>query len=99
SKYIREGIFPPIDVAIVEACDVTSDGRIYLTNSSGMSGTYLPLAKDIYIELNEAHPLDMKGLHDIYLPEIHTGRLINIDYVDDRIGIYFFVYHFKYSFI
>ncbi|CAF1278410.1 unnamed protein product [Rotaria sordida] len=86
SKYIREGIFPPIDVAIVEACDVTSDGRIYLTNSSGMSGTYLPLAKDIYIELNEAHPLDMKGLHDIYLPEIHTGRPINIDYVDDRIG-------------
>ncbi|CAF0950776.1 unnamed protein product, partial [Adineta ricciae] len=85
-RYIREGIFPSIDVAIVEACDVTSDGRIYLTNSSGMSGTYLSLAKDIYIELNEAHPLDMKGLHDIYLPELHTGRPINIDYVDDRIG-------------
>ncbi|CAF3250540.1 unnamed protein product [Rotaria sp. Silwood2] len=86
SKYIREGIFSPIDVAIIEACDVTSDGRIYLTNSSGMSATYLALAKDIYIELNEAHPLDMKGLHDIYLPDIHTGRPINIDYVDDRIG-------------
>ncbi|CAF4882054.1 unnamed protein product, partial [Rotaria sp. Silwood1] len=86
SRYIREGIFPPIDVAVIEACDVTSDGRIYLTNSSGMSGTYLALAKDIYIELNEAHPLDMKGLHDIYLPELHSGRPINIDYVDDRIG-------------
>jgi len=85
-RYIREGIFPSIDVAIVEACDVTSDGRIYLTNSSGMSGTYLALAKDIYIELNEAHPLEMKGLHDIFLPELHTGRPINIDYVDDRIG-------------
>ncbi|CAF4678285.1 unnamed protein product, partial [Rotaria sp. Silwood2] len=86
SRYIREGIFPSIDVAIIEACDVTSDGRIYLTNSSGMSSTYLALAKDIYIELNEAHPLEMKGLHDIYLPELHTGRPINIDYVDDRIG-------------
>ncbi|CAF1372709.1 unnamed protein product [Adineta steineri] len=85
-RYIREGIFPPIDVAIIEACDVTPDGRIYLTNSSGMSGTYLSLAKDIYIELNQAHPLEMKGLHDIYLPELHTGRPINIDYVDDRIG-------------
>jgi len=85
-RYIREGIFPSIDVAIVEACDVTSDGRIYLTNSSGMSGTYLALAKDIYIELNQAHPLEMKGLHDIFLPELHTGRPINIDYVDDRIG-------------
>jgi succinyl-CoA:acetate CoA-transferase len=29
-RYIKEGIFPPIDVAIIEACDVTSDGRIYL---------------------------------------------------------------------
>ncbi|CAF3285500.1 unnamed protein product [Rotaria sp. Silwood2] len=86
SRYIREGIFPSIDVALIEACDVTSDGRIYLTNSSGMSGTYLALAKDIYIELNEAYPLEMKGLHDIYLPELHTGRPINIDYVDDRIG-------------
>lgn len=85
-RYIREGIFPPIDVAIIEACDITPDGRIYLTNSSGMSGTYLAVAKDIYIELNLAHPLEMKGLHDIYLPELHTGRPINIDYVDDRIG-------------
>jgi len=85
-RYIREGIFPSVDVAIIEACDVTPDGRIYLTNSSGMSGTYLAVAKDIYIELNLAHPLEMKSLHDIYLPELHTGRPINIDYVDDRIG-------------
>jgi succinyl-CoA:acetate CoA-transferase len=42
-RYIREGIFQPIDVALVEACDVTPDGRVYLTNSSGMSGTYLTL--------------------------------------------------------
>ncbi len=86
ARYIREGMFPKVDVAIVEACDVTADGRVYLTNSSGMSGTYLSLAKDIYIELNELHPLDMKGLHDMYLPEKYKGRPINIDYVDDRIG-------------
>ncbi|CAF3933134.1 unnamed protein product, partial [Rotaria sp. Silwood1] len=30
SRYIREEIFSSIDVAIVETCDVTSDGRIYL---------------------------------------------------------------------
>ncbi|CAF1199763.1 unnamed protein product [Didymodactylos carnosus] len=89
-RYIREGIFPPIDVAIVEACDVTSDGRIYLTNSSGMSGTYLALAKDIYIELNEAHPMEMKGLHDMFLPDSLHGRPINIDHVDDRIGTPYF---------
>lgn len=86
SRYIREGIFPAIDVALIEACDVTSDGRIYLTNSSGMSATYLSLAKEVFIELNLAHPLEMKGIHDIYLPELHSGRPINIDHVDDRIG-------------
>lgn len=98
-KYIREGIFPPIDVAIIEACDITPDGRVYLTNSSGMSGTYLSLAKQIFIELNEAHPLDMKGLHDIYLPELHSGRPIQIDYVDDRIGstrFHFIFSHFSF---
>ena len=86
AKYIGEGIFPPIDVAIVEACDVTEDGRIYLTNSSGMSATYLSLAKEIYIELNQAHPMQMKGLHDIYLPSMYSAQAIHIDHVDDRIG-------------
>jgi succinyl-CoA:acetate CoA-transferase len=85
-RYLKEGIFPSVDVAIIEACDVTADGRVYLTNSSGMSGTYLALAKDIYIELNQAHPLEMKGLHDIFLPEVYSGKPIQIDYVDDRIG-------------
>lgn len=94
ARYIREKIFPSIDVAVIEACDVTADGRIYLTNSSGMSGTYLSLAKDIYIELNQAYPLEMKGLHDIYVPESHTGKAINIDYVDDRIGIYIILYFY-----
>lgn len=93
ARYIREGIFPSIDVAIVEACDVTEDGRIYLTNSSGMSATYLALAKEIYIELNEAHPQGMKGLHDIFLPEMHSGRPIQIDYVDDRIGSFLLHLH------
>ena len=45
SRYIREGIFPSIDVAIIEACDVTSDGRIYLTNSSGMSANLFIFSK------------------------------------------------------
>lgn len=89
-RFIREGIFPSIDVALIEACDVTADGRVYLTNSSGMSGTYLSLAKEIFIELNVKHPLEMKGLHDIYIPELHSGKPINIDYVDDRIGWFLF---------
>ena len=51
-----------------------------------MNGTYFSLAKKIYIELNEAHPMEMKGLHDNYRPELHPGRPLNIEYVDDRLS-------------
>ncbi|MCB1193549.1 MAG: succinate CoA transferase [Leptospiraceae bacterium] len=87
ASYITHGILEPIDVAIVEAVDVTADGRIYLTTSSGMSATYINHAKEIFIELNENHPLELKGFHDIYLPDLPPkGRPIFITHVDDRIG-------------
>lgn len=84
---IEHGILDPIDVAIIEASEVTPDGRIYLTSSSGMSPTYIKYAKEIYIELNLHHPADLKGYHDIYIPPIPPeGRPIFITHVDDRIG-------------
>jgi len=86
-KYIEHGILPAIDVAIVEAVDVTSDGRIYLTTSSGMSATYLLHAKDVYVELTDVHPQELKGYHDIYLPSHHSqGLPIPILSPQDRIG-------------
>ncbi|HRG45626.1 MAG: succinate CoA transferase [Leptospiraceae bacterium] len=87
AHYIRDGILDPIDVAIVEAVDVSSDGRIWLTTSSGMSRTYLHHAKDIYIELNSRPPLELKGFHDLTAPEQPPhGRSVPISRVDDRIG-------------
>ncbi|BDA79774.1 acetyl-CoA hydrolase [Leptospira kobayashii] len=86
-KYIEHGILPSIDVAIVEAVDVTADGKIYLTTSSGMSATYLLNAKEIYIELTDIHPAELKGYHDIYLLPHHSRTLpINIVSPEDRIG-------------
>ena len=86
--YIEHGFLEPIDVAIVEAVDVTEDGRIYLTTSSGMSPTFIHYAWKVYIELNEHHPLELKGFHDIYMPELPPhGRPIHITNVDDRIGV------------
>lgn len=86
--YIEHGILEPIDVAIVEAVDVTPDGKIYLTTSSGMSPTFIQYAKEVYIELNEYHPFELKGYHDIYLPDLPPhGRPIHITCVDDRIGV------------
>ncbi|GBF50133.1 acetyl-CoA hydrolase [Leptospira ryugenii] len=87
-KYIEHGLLPEIDVAIVEAIDVSSDGKIYLTTSSGMSATYLKAAKEIYIELTDIHPIELKGYHDIYLPDHHSkGLAIPIHNVEDRVGL------------
>ncbi|MDF3819364.1 succinate CoA transferase [Leptospira sp. 96542] len=87
-KYIEHGILPKIDVSIVEAVDVTPDGKIYLTTSSGMSATYLKNAEDVYIELTDVHPIELKGYHDVYLPTHHDkGMPINILSPDDRIGL------------
>ncbi len=88
ATYIVHGVLDPIDVAIVEACDVTPDGRIYLTTSSGLSSTFVAYARDVYVELNEEQPLGLKGYHDIYLPDPPPrGRPINITSVDDRVGV------------
>ncbi|MDX1960709.1 MAG: succinate CoA transferase [Leptospiraceae bacterium] len=87
AHYIRDGILEPIDVAIVEAVDVSSDGRIWLTTSSGMSHTYVHYAKEVYIELNTHQPLELKGFHDLASPEQPPyGRPVPISRVDDRIG-------------
>jgi acetyl-CoA hydrolase/succinyl-CoA:acetate CoA-transferase len=88
ASYIVHGILDPIDVAIIEAVDVTADGRIYLTSSSGLSPTFVACAREVFVELNEFHPLELKGYHDIYLPDPPPhGRPIHITSVDDRIGV------------
>jgi acetyl-CoA hydrolase/succinyl-CoA:acetate CoA-transferase len=88
ANYIVHGVLDPIDVAIVEACDVTPDGRVYLTTSSGLSPTFVEYAKEVYVEINEHQPAELKGYHDIYRPDPPPyGRPIHITSVDDRIGV------------
>ncbi len=88
APYIEHGILDPIDAAIIEAVDVTDDGRIYLSTSSGMSPTFISYASEVYIELNTSQPVELKGFHDIFLPELPPhGRPIHINHVDDRIGV------------
>jgi acetyl-CoA hydrolase/succinyl-CoA:acetate CoA-transferase len=88
ASYINHRILEPIDAAIIEAVDVTPDGRIYLTTSSGLTPTFVQFAEEVFVELNEFYPKELKGYHDIYLPEPPPhGRPIHITNVDDRIGV------------
>ena len=46
------GIFGNIDIAVVEATEITPDGRVYLSTSIGASPTFLQYADKVIIELN-----------------------------------------------
>lgn len=66
---IRYGFLGKFDWAIIEACNVTEDGRIIPTTSVGASPTFCRVADKILIELNRSHPAALRGIHDIYEPK------------------------------
>ena len=90
-QMVRWGFLAKPTVALVEAVDVTDDGRIYLSASGGASASYLQTAERILIELNSFYGHGLKGYHDVYIPEdmpnrqtiplLHTGDRIGTDYV------------------
>lgn len=84
---VRYGFLGKFDLAVVEACDVTSDGQIVLTTSVGAAPTFCHVADKILVELNEYHPVALRGIHDIYEPHDPPHReAIPLTRVRDRIG-------------
>ena len=84
---VRYGFLGELDWAIVEAADVSVDGKILLTTSVGAAPTFLSQAKKILIEVNRRHPKELLGFHDIYEPASPPHRRpIPICHADDRIG-------------
>ena len=65
---LRYGFLGKIDVAIVEAADVTEDGEIVPTCGVGILPTICRMADRIIVELNDKHPKEIRGMHDIYEP-------------------------------
>lgn len=83
----RYGFLGPVDVAVVEAADITAGGGIVLTDGVGAAPTFCNLAKKVIIELNRHHPPTVLGLHDIYEPADPPYRKqIPIYKPSDRIG-------------
>ncbi|MGL5937777.1 MAG: acetyl-CoA hydrolase/transferase family protein [Phocaeicola sp.] len=88
AQEIRFGYFGKIDVAIIEACDITPDGKVYLTAAVGITPTIARLADKVIIELNRAHSKNIIGLHDIYEPlDPPYRREIPIFKANDRAGL------------
>lgn len=87
AQEIRFGFFGKVDVAIIEACELTADGKIYLTAAGGISPTICEKADKIIVELNSAHSKNMMSLHDVYQPlDPPYRREIPIYKPSDRVG-------------
>ena len=87
AQEVRYGFMGKVDVAILEACEVTEDGKVYLTAAGGISPTVARLADKVIVELNAAHSKAGMGLHDVYEPlDPPYRREIPIFKVNDRIG-------------
>ena len=87
AQSLRYGFLGKIDVAIVEAADVTEDGEIVPTSGVGILPTICRMADRIIIELNCRHPKEIRGMHDIYEPLDPPHRKpIPLEQAGDRIG-------------
>jgi propionyl-CoA:succinyl-CoA transferase len=61
------GFFGKINVAVIEATEITPDGRVYLSTSIGASPTYLRYAEKIIIEINVHQSQRLREMADIYV--------------------------------
>ncbi len=87
AQSLRYGFLGKVNVAIVEAADVTENGEIVPTSGVGITPTICRLADKIIVELNKKHPKEIRGMHDIYEPaDPPCRREIPIYTPSDRIG-------------
>ncbi len=59
------GFLGNVDWAVIEAAEITSDGRIYLSTSIGASPTFLHCADNVIIELNRYHSVRLSEMADV----------------------------------
>jgi len=87
AQELRYGFMPKPKFAIIEVCDITSDGELVLTSGVGISPTIAELADCIIVELNHNHPKELRGFHDLYQPlDPPHRREIPVYKPSDRIG-------------
>lgn len=87
AQKLRYGTFGDIDVAIIEAAEISDNGEILLGTGMGVTPTIAMLAKKIIVEINDKIPATIRGLHDVYIPaDPPYRREIPIYKASDRIG-------------
>ncbi len=86
-QQVNYGFFGDVDVCIVEAIAITKEGNLILGPGVGNTPIFAKLAKKIIVEVNTAQPLELEGMHDIYIQDKPPNRReIPIYSTGDRIG-------------
>lgn len=87
AKQVRSGALGKLDLAVIEAAGITDEGFIIPSVLVSEVPTLLEYAERAIVEINTNLPLELYGLHDIYLLELPRRRKpIPINSVSDRIG-------------
>ena len=86
-EHLRAREMGRLDLAVIEATAITEEGWIVPTTSVGNTASFARLAEKLVIEINLSQPLELEGLHDIYIPTKRpTREPIPIVACDSRIG-------------
>lgn len=87
SQDLRYGFFGDIDLAVIEATEMSPNGDVILGAGLGMSPTIAKMAKKVIIEYSSYYHNSFRGFHDNYLPlDPPNRREIPIYKPSDRIG-------------
>ncbi len=82
------GFFGKVDLAVIEATNVTNEGQVFLTSSIGASPAFLQCADKVVIELNRYHSPRVAELADIaVVPRLLHRCPIPIEAPLERIGL------------
>ncbi len=71
---LLEGFLGKVDFAVIEATEITADGRVYLTSSIGASPTFLKYADRVMIEINHYHSSRLREMTDILILQTPPHR-------------------------
>ena len=84
---IRGGELGPLDLAVVEAVEITPEGNLIPGYRLHDMPNFVQAADRVIVQISAAYPPGFGGMHDVYLPpHPPRGKPIPIYRVDDRAG-------------
>src|SRR5208283_1670136 len=74
SQMVMEGFLGSLNIAIIEATEITPNGKVYLTTAIGNSPAFLHKADKVIVEINTYHSPRLREMADIVLMPIPPYR-------------------------